>query len=147
MKNTDGPRWYNAAIVVGVGYFFFTVTTGALAAMAQTGRGLFLWRVSAFVFCGLVFLAHMTYEHFRIHSSPKATAVHTALAVAFGALTLAASANMNDLFSESGYRWRMLLALLLWPILTGVPAFIAAYILAISLRKLTPRRGLTKSEL
>ena len=71
MKNSAGPRWYNAAIVVGVIYFAITVTTGALAAMAQTGRGLFLWRLSAFVFSGLVFLAHIAYEHFQIHSAPK----------------------------------------------------------------------------
>ncbi len=147
MKKIAGPRWYNAAIVVGVIYFAITVTTGALAAMAQTRRGLFLWRLSAFVFSGLVFLAHIAYEHFRLHSTPKATACHTSIAVAIGALALAVSANMNNLVFESGYRWRMLLALLLWPILTAVPAFIAALIVALCCGKLTPHRSISESEL
>jgi hypothetical protein len=147
MKNTDGPRWYNAAIVVGVLYFAITVTTGALAAMAQTGRGLFLWRLSAFVFCGLLFLAHIAYEHFRLHSTAKATACHTSMAVVIGALALAVSANMNDLITGSGYRGRMLLALIIWPILTAVPAFIAALMLSLGCSKLTTRRSASESEL
>ena len=147
MKNTDGPRWYNAAIVVGVLYFAITVTTGALAAMAQTGRGLFLWRLSAFVFCGIAFLTHIAYEHFRLHSTAKATACHTSIAVVIGALALAVSANMNDLITGSGYRGRMLLALIIWPILTAVPAFIAALILALCCGKLRPRRSASESKL
>jgi hypothetical protein len=141
MKNSAGPRWYNASIIVGVLYFAITVTTGALAAMAQSDRAQFLWRLSAFIFSGLLFLCHIAYEQFRIHSTPKATAVHTTIAVAIGALALAVSANMNDLVSSTGYRWRMLLALLLWPILTAVPAFVSALILATVIRKLIPGKS------
>jgi hypothetical protein len=138
MKNSDGPRWYNAAIIVGVLYFAITVTTGAVAALVESDRAQFLWRLSAFIFCGLVFLGHIAFEQFRVHSTPKATACHTSIAVAIGALALAISANMNDLFFASGYRWRMLLALVLWPILTAVPAFVSALILATGSRKLIP---------
>ena len=141
MKNTAGPRWYNASIIVGVLYFAITVMTGALAAMAQSGRALFLWRLSAFIFCGLVFLGHIAYEQFRVHSTPKAIACHTSIAVAIGALALAVSANMHDLFFAMGYRWRMLLALILWPILTAVPAFVSALILATCSRKLIPGKS------
>ena len=147
MKNTAGPRWYNAALVVGLGYFAITVTTGAMAAIAATGRGLFLWRLSAFAFCGLVFLAHIAYEQFRLRNTPKTTAVHTSLAVAIGALALAISANLNDVVIASTYRIRMLLALLIWPILTAVPAFIAAFVLAFLCRKLLVRRRVSESEL
>ena len=138
MKNSTGPRWYNAAIVVGVIYFAIAVATGGLAAMAQSDRAQFLWRLSAFIFSGLLFLAHIAYEQFRVHSTPKATAVHTSIAVAIGALALAVSANLNDLFFAMGYRWRMLLAFILWPILTAVPAFVSALILATVIRKLRP---------
>ncbi len=141
MKNSAGPRWHNASIVVGVLYFVITVITGALAALAQTGRAQFLWRLSAFIFSGLVFVGHIAYEQFRVHSTPKATAVHTSIAVAIGALALAISANINDLFFATGYRWRMLLALILWPILTAVPAFVSALILATAIRKLVPGKS------
>jgi hypothetical protein len=65
MKNSTGPRWYNASIVVGVLYFAITVITGALAAMVESARAQFLWRLSAFIFSGLLFFLHIAYEQFR----------------------------------------------------------------------------------
>ena len=54
-------------------------------------------------------------------------------AVAFGAFALALAANIHDLGSASGYRPRMLIALVAWPLLTGVPAFIVALVVAAGL--------------
>ena len=51
-------------------------------------------------------------------------------AVALGAFALALAANIHDLGSASGYRPRMLIALVAWPLLTAVPAFIVALVLA-----------------
>lgn len=55
------------------------------------------------------------------------------LAVAFGAFGLALLANIHDLGSASGYRLRMLIALVTWPLITAVPAFIVALFLAAGL--------------
>jgi hypothetical protein len=53
--------------------------------------------------------------------------------VALGAFGLALAGNIHDLWSISGYRPRMLIALVAWPVLTGVPAFIVALIAAAGL--------------
>lgn len=46
---------------------------------------------------------------------------------------LALAANIHELGSASGYRPRMVIALVAWPIITGVPAFIAALVAAAGL--------------
>jgi hypothetical protein len=93
----------------------------------------FFWRLSAFIISALVFAAHMAYEHFRLRNTTRLTAWHTSVAVAFGAFALALVANIHDLGSASGYRPRMLIALVAWPLLTAVPAFIVALVLAAGL--------------
>jgi hypothetical protein len=60
--------------------------------------------------------------------APKA-ALHDAIAVALATLALAASAVIHQLMTTS-LRPSMLLAFAIWPILTGVPAFLVAYFAA-----------------
>lgn len=91
------------------------------------------WRLSAFVLCGVVFAAHLAYEHFRLHSTARPTAGHTSVAVAIGGFVLALGANIHDLGSASGYRPKMLVALVAWPLLTAVPAFVVALVVAAGL--------------
>jgi hypothetical protein len=54
-------------------------------------------------------------------------------AVALGALGLALAANIHELGSDSGYRLGMLIALIAWPLLTAVPAFVLALVVAAGL--------------
>lgn len=53
--------------------------------------------------------------------------------VALGAFALALMANFHDLGSATVYRPRMLVALVAWPLLTGVPAFGVALVVAFGL--------------
>jgi hypothetical protein len=75
------------------------------------------------------------------------TALHLSAAVALGAFALALSANIHDLASPSGYRPRMLVALIAWPVLTAVPAFIVALAMAAGLRLMTKDDGPVKSNI
>ena len=88
------------------------------------------WRLLAFLTSGVVFAVHLGYEHFRLHNSTLTTASHAATAVAVGGFALAVAANIHDLGSASGYRFRMLIALAAWPLLTAVPAFLVALVTA-----------------
>ncbi|MCA1603205.1 MAG: hypothetical protein LC776_16735 [Acidobacteria bacterium] len=99
-----------------------------------------VWRLAAWVASAVVAAAHLGYEHFLLNNSPRATALHAAIAVAFGAFTLALAANIHDLGSASGYRPRMLIALVAWPLLTAVPAFIVALAAAAVLARLVTKR-------
>jgi hypothetical protein len=49
-----------------------------------------------------------------------------AAAVALGALLLALMANIHEVLTAPSFRPRMLTALVLWPLLTGLPAFLVA---------------------
>ena len=129
-------------VLVGVFYFAVGITSGALAGAAASDQMRFLWRLSAFVISAVAFAAHIVHEHLRrktARSTARSTAWHASLAVAFGGFALALAANIHDLGSESGYRSRMLVALVAWPLLTAVPAFVVALVAAAGLGVKRPR--------
>jgi hypothetical protein len=117
-------------LLLGVVYFVIAVGFGAFAASAASNSMRVNWNRLAFLASGVAFAVHIGYEHFRLRNSPRITASHTSIAVAIGAFALALSANIHDLRSASGYRPRMLIALVAWPLLTAVPAFIVALVVA-----------------
>ena len=133
MDHSGRQRWLSAATLLGLLYLSIGLLSSALAAAATSHRMGSFWRVSAFVASAVVFAAHVAYEHFRLRGTARRTDWHTSVAVAFGAFALALAANMHDLGSASGYRPRMLIALVAWPLLTAVPAFVVALLVAIGL--------------
>ena len=130
MDASDRKRWLRAVLLLGVLYLVIGLAFGAFARWAAFNSTPENWNRLAFVACGIAFAIHVGYEHFRLRNSPRITAWHASLAVALGALGLALSANLHDLWSPAGYRPRMLIALIAWPLLTAVPAFIVALVAA-----------------
>ena len=130
MDASDRKRWLGAAVLLGAVYFVIGIGFGAFAAWAASNSMRVTWNRLAFLASGVVFAVHIGYEHFRLGNSPRVIASHASIAVAIGAFALALSANIHDLWSASGYRPRMLVALVAWPLLTGVPAFIVALVVA-----------------
>lgn len=131
--DTKPQPWIITAILAGVLYLVVALASSALAKAAASDQVQFFWRLSAFVISGLVFAAHLVYEHFRLRNTARQTAWHTSLAVAFGAFLLAVAANIHDLWSATAYRPKMLIAFVAWPLITAVPAFIVALVVAGSL--------------
>src|SRR5205809_5907426 len=76
------------------------------------------WAIS-----GAAFAAHIAYEQVRLRSSPGATALHASLAVALGAFALAVAANVHAQAAAS-HQPSHFLALVLWPVVTALPAFV-----------------------
>jgi hypothetical protein len=126
-------RWLGTAILVGVLYPAVGIASAALAGAAASTPMRSFWRVSAFVISAVVFAAHIAHEHVRLRNTARPTAWHASVAVAFGAFGLALAANIHDLGAASGYRPRMLIALVAWPLLTAVPAFLVALVVAAGL--------------
>jgi len=133
MDTSNRQRWLSTAIVVGMLYFAVGFASAALAGAAASNQMRFFWRLSAFVISAVVFAAHIAYEHFGLRNTARPTAWHASVGVAFGAFALALAANIHDLGSASGYRARMLIALVAWPLLTAVPAFVVALVVAAGL--------------
>ena len=133
MDDSSRQRWVSTVILVGALYLAVGIASAALAGAAASNQMRFFWRLSAFVISAVVFVVQIAYEHFRLRNTARPTAWHASLAVAFGAFALALVANIHDLGSASGYRPRMLIALVAWPLLTAVPAFIVALVVAAGL--------------
>ena len=94
----------------------------------------FMWRLAAWLTCAVAFAIHIGLEHFRFRNAPLRTALHAALSVAIGAFGLAAAANIHALRSGTANQRLLALAFVIWPIITGVPAFVVALIAAVSVR-------------
>jgi hypothetical protein len=133
MDASDGKRWLRAVLLLGAVYFVIAIAFGEFASRAESNSTRETWNRLAFLASGIAFAVHIGYEHFRLGNSSRVTASHASIAVALGAFALALKANINDLGSASGYRPRMLIALVVWPLLTGVPAFIVALVAAAGL--------------
>ena len=125
--NVSSRSWVRALLLVGVAYAAIGIVFAALAGDAHHVR---VWRLAAWVASAVVAAAHMWYEHYRLGSSPRPTALHAAGAVALGAFGLALAANVHWLFAGTHGQRPPLLALPVWPVVTALPAFLAALAIA-----------------
>jgi hypothetical protein len=129
-----------AVIVVGTAYFVVGFVFAALANPSVSDQ-VRAWRLAAWAVSAAVFAAHIGYGHFRLGNPPRAMALHAAVAVAVGAFLLAVAATVHaSLVASHAPYWRFLLALLVWPLVTALPAFLVALVAGALLARL-PRRA------
>jgi hypothetical protein len=128
-------RWLPAVLVVGALYCLAGLGFGTLANHALSQQGRVIWRLAAWVISAVAFAAHVWHEHRRLQSVPPLAAFHTALAVALGAFGLAVGATLHSLTTSSPRHFPALM-LLVWPLITAVPAFVVALAAAAALARL-----------
>ena len=120
---------------ISCGWFAWTLLAGALYLIIGVGfaqlsvPSVFFWRLAAWMASAVVYAAHIGYEHFRIRSTPHSTALHVAIGAAIGAFGLAAAAIVHSLLTGTGNLRLLRIALLVWPLITGVPAYVVALVL------------------
>ena len=131
--STSRP-WLLAALAAGVAY----VVIGRVFAWPATHVQ--AWRYLAWVASGVVFWLHFAIERTRWRHAPRAIAVHTALGVAIGAFLLAVAGMVHNASAgeQLGARW--LIALVAWPAITAIPAFLVALVAATVLARRTAAR-------
>ena len=105
----------------------------ALAGSAGSNSLRESWNRLGFVASGIAFALHIGYEHFRLRSSSLITASHVAMAVGLGAFALALNANIHGLRVGSSNQRLLAFALIAWPVITAVPAFVVALVVAAGL--------------
>ena len=132
MDSTDRRGWIRAALLAGAIYLLI----GRL--FTQPSENVRAWRLAAWVISGVVYSIHIWYEHFRLGSFHRVTALHVAAGVAIGAFGLAVAGMLHSLSTVSTIRPVWFLALLLWPAVTGVPAFLLALVIAALLTHFAP---------
>ena|SRR6058998_3366105 len=122
MNASPRRAWVRAALLIGVVYFLI----GRVFALPSSH--LRVWRLAAWVVSGGAYAAHIGYEHSRLRNPPRRAALHAAVAVAIGAIALAVTGMIHSLSTASTIRPAWLLAVVVWPAVTAVPAFLGALV-------------------
>jgi len=121
----QGRAWPRV-VAVGLGYFAIGFLTVAIS--RQVARsGLQPVRLASWAVSAVVFGTHIWYEVRRAGGAPAGTALRNALAVALGGFLLAAVATLHALSVGSARVVPQLVALVAWPVLLAVPAFLVAW--------------------
>jgi len=117
------------AVFFAIVYSVVGITFAALVNPSVSGEMHVAWRLAAWLVCAAAFAAHLGYEHLRLRSSPPRAAWHAAAAVALGAFALAVWVNVHAYWGVSSPRSPLtLLALIAFPAVTGVPAFVVGFV-------------------
>ena len=131
--NASGKYQWYAVLLFAVAYLVVGV---AFPNPSASNKMQFYWRLGAWLTAVLAFAIHIGLEHIGFRNSPYRTALHASTSVSLGAFALAAAANIHALRTGVGNQRLLHLALVVWPIVTGVPVFMVALVIAAVLTRL-----------
>lgn len=114
-------------LLASVAYVVGGAATAMLARSASSPAGVRGWRLAAWLLSLGVFCAHFLGER-RRHWRVLHVAARVALGVALGALMLAALGPVRTHWGEPSRLQLAAFALVAWPLLTGIPAFLVALV-------------------
>ena len=117
-------RWLVRALAAGILYLAAGIVFGNAAGTAGSIPLRTAWRTAAFLCSGVVYVVHLAVEWKSRRA--VASSLHVAAGVAIGAFALAASANIHSLSVASANKTLLRTSLLIWPLMTGLPAFVVA---------------------
>ena len=129
-------KWVQAATLAGIVYIAVGAAFSVLSSSSTSEETKELWQRSAWLTSGIVFVVNILYKHWRLKNSPPFAALHVCLAAALGAFGLAVVANVRAVIASTPGRSLLGLSLVLWPLVTAVPAFVVALIMAVILNTL-----------
>ena len=127
IKNLNGSRTNQWLAIILFGAVYIIVGVG-FPNPSAADKNQFIWRLAAWAICAVAFVIHIGLELFRFRNSAGRTAFHVSLAVALGGFGLAVAANIHAVTTRTGNRGLLALALVLWPLITGLPAFLVAFV-------------------
>jgi hypothetical protein len=113
-------------IGASAGYIAAGSGTAILAGAVASPAAVKAWRWSAWLLSLLIFGLHFAGER-RFRTRPMSGAVYLACAVALGATGVAALGPLRAHWAEPARGRLVLLSIVTWPLLTGVPAFVVAW--------------------
>jgi len=138
MDASGHRNWLWAAIPVGLVYLAAGILFGALSGAAASSQMRVMWRLAAWLTSAIAFAAHIRYEHLKLRNSPLVTALHASAAAALGAFGLAVAANIHAQSAATSPHRLLAIALVAWPVLTAIPAFVVALAVASALARMRP---------
>lgn len=125
----EGPtrQWVARALLAALVYLIAGLTFGALAGRAVSHEMVITWRLFAWLLSAIAFGTHVVYELFRGRFPPAPAALHAAIGAAVAAMGLAAAAGIHSHLLPEPHRFPTVIALISWPLVTGLPAFVVAF--------------------
>ena len=123
-ESENRQHWFRAVILFAIIYIIIGIVFPVLAGSSSSTGTRNLWRWAAFLISVVVFVLNIRYEHHRLNNLPSSTALHVSIGVAIAAFILALLAYIRGFFTDSGSHNLVLYALVVWPFITGVPAFL-----------------------
>jgi hypothetical protein len=127
------------ALLFGLVYVAVGLISSALSAAAGSGQLSFAWRFGAYVVSAIAFAIHVRHEYVTAHSASTTAAFHAAIGVALGAFFLAAAALIRAQIVGGPNPVGHVIALVAWPAITAIPAFIVALAATAVLARTQPR--------
>jgi len=121
----EEKRGFPGAAAAGASYLAVGIGFAELARMVPSSEMRLFWRLGAWAASFAILAAHLVFETRR--HPPRRAAFHAAVGVALGAFGLAAWINLHAP-ARSGRRNVLVpLALVVFPVVTGIPAFLGAW--------------------
>src|SRR5437763_8323006 len=138
MDTSAGRRSLRMVLLFAGTYVLIGIAFAAFSDGATTNAMHLMWRRLAWLVSAVAFTAHIAFEQFRVGNPPRTTALHVSVAAAVGAGGLAVAANIHEWMAGPRYRPSIVVALVAWPLLTLVPAFLVAMLGATILNRWYP---------
>jgi hypothetical protein len=139
MHPTARNQWLRPMLLAAAIYAVVGIATASFARMAPSIQMRDAWRLAAWLLSLLTFVGHIAYEQLRLRSAVRDAAAHCAAAVALGAFALALAGPVRSHWGATDFWRAAVLSLPLWPILTGLPAFMVGLVTGSILRRLLVR--------
>jgi hypothetical protein len=137
--------WIRAAAIAAVVYPTVGVSFSIPPGMSSSHGVAVAWRLAAWLVAAVTFTAHLAYEHVRLRNPPLRAAIHSSAAVALGAFLLAIWVNVRLHWAPQQSPLAPL-ALILFPALAGVPAFLVGLTTLAAIRRLAVTRSARRLE-
>ena len=128
MDSSDQKAWTPDALLAGVAYLIVSLCFGTLAGWASSDQSRFGWRLAAWIVSFVIYACHISYDYLKLQNTPLISSLDVAAGVALGGFLLAVAAIVHALSTGSGNLSLLLLALLVFPLITGLPAFVIGFV-------------------
>jgi len=142
MRSTPRSFGFYDVVAAALGYAIIGIAVADLAGAPTTTRS---WRLAGWVLSLAVFIAHIVVARRRRVGSLIAMATRVGIAVASGALVLAIVGPVRAHWHEPGIRRVAVLSVIVWPLLTGVPAFAVALVAGRVIDRLVGREAASEA--
>ena len=130
---TTQAGWLRRALLYALIYLVVGIVFAEFAGHSAA-LGVRLWRLAAWVVSAIVFGTHIQYERVTAGRSVFDAGLHVSIAAALGAFGLALAAVLHRHAAGLPRSGLLGLALVLWPFMTFVPAFLVGLAAAAMMR-------------